>query len=162
QGQGPWGSSRRTGRPWRTTAGAAIGCRSRSMSRTTRGRPNSGFRSPRPRPATRPPAAPATGPPAARRSPAMPVMAQPRAGREGVGARKVTVEQVIATRDRGVVPTRLTAGERRFWTAALPSMPTGGIVQETAQRIAGAQAAPRAKARAIYDWVVDNTFRDAA
>jgi hypothetical protein len=82
---------------------------------------------------------------------------------QATGTRKVAVEQTVATRDRGVVPARLTAAERRFWTAALPSMPTSGICLDTANRIvAAAGQAPRAKARAIYDWVVDNTFRDAA
>jgi transglutaminase-like putative cysteine protease len=76
--------------------------------------------------------------------------------------RIVTVEQLVATRDRGLVPANLSTHERRFWTAALPSMPTDGIVKATAQRIVGSETQPRAKARAIYDWVVDNCFRDAA
>ena len=42
--------------------------------------------------------------------------------------RTVTVDQIVATRDRGLVPANLSAHERRFWTAALPSMPTDGIV----------------------------------
>ncbi|HEX3406114.1 MAG TPA: transglutaminase domain-containing protein [Caulobacteraceae bacterium] len=78
------------------------------------------------------------------------------------GERTVTVEQTIATRERGLLPAHLSAHERRFWTAAIPSMPTDGIVRDTAQRIVGGETQPRAKARAIYDWVVDNTFRDAA
>jgi transglutaminase-like putative cysteine protease len=76
--------------------------------------------------------------------------------------RTVTVEQVVATRDRGLTPARLSAHERRFWTAPLPSMPTDGIVQATAQRIVGTETQPRPRARAIYDWTVDNCFRDAA
>ena len=76
--------------------------------------------------------------------------------------RTVRVEQVIATRDRGLTPAQISAHERRFWTAPLPSMPTDGIVQATALRIVGSETQPRAKARAIYDWVVDNCFRDAA
>jgi transglutaminase-like putative cysteine protease len=76
--------------------------------------------------------------------------------------RTVTVEQVVATRDRGLLPAQLSAHERQFWTAAQPSMPTDGIVKATAQRIVGTETQPRAKARAIYDWVVDNCFRDAA
>ena len=76
--------------------------------------------------------------------------------------RTVKVEQTIATRDRGLVRGQLSARERQFWTAAIPSMPTDGIVGATARRIVGDATRPRAKARAIYDWVVDNTFRDAA
>ena len=80
----------------------------------------------------------------------------------GAAQRTVRVEQIVATRDRGLLPAQLSAHERLFWTVALPSMPTDGIVKATAQRIVGTETQPRAKARAIYDWVVDNCFRDAA
>jgi transglutaminase-like putative cysteine protease len=39
-------------------------------------------------------------------------------------------------------------------------MPIDGIVAETAARIVQGIDKPMARARAIYDWVVDNTFRD--
>lgn len=81
---------------------------------------------------------------------------------DGAGPRTVKVVQEIATRDRGLIRARLTPQERRLWTAATPSLPTGGVVGDTARKIVGARRAPRDKARAIYDWVVDNTFRDAA
>ena len=41
------------------------------------------------------------------------------------------------------------------------SSPTDGIVLEKATEIIGARTAPLDKARAIYDWIVDNTFRRA-
>lgn len=41
-------------------------------------------------------------------------------------------------------------------------MPTGGIVRRTAEQIVAGKREPRERARAIYDWVVDNTFRDPA
>lgn len=78
------------------------------------------------------------------------------------GDRKATVIQTVATRDRRADPAQLSAADRRFWTAPAASLPTDGIVGETARRIVLGQATPRAKARAIYDWVVDNTFRDGA
>ena len=78
------------------------------------------------------------------------------------GPRTVRVEQTIQTRDRGLEPARLSAAERALWTAPTASMPTDGIVLQTAQHAVGERTAPRARARAIYDWVVDNTFRDAA
>ena len=81
---------------------------------------------------------------------------------DGAGPRTVRIEQLIETSDRSLEPQRLTAAQRRLWTSPTASMPIDGIVLETAQRVAGGHAAPRAKARAIYDWVVDNTFRDAA
>lgn len=80
----------------------------------------------------------------------------------GSGPRTAKVSQEVATRDRVLVRARLSADERRLWTAATPSLPTDGIVADTARKIVGARRAPRDKARAIYDWVVDNTFRDAA
>ncbi|MGE5336394.1 MAG: transglutaminase-like domain-containing protein [Gemmatimonadota bacterium] len=39
-------------------------------------------------------------------------------------------------------------------------IPTDGIVKETADRITKGARTDVAKARAIYDWVVENTFRD--
>jgi transglutaminase-like putative cysteine protease len=39
-------------------------------------------------------------------------------------------------------------------------IPTTGIVRDTAVKITRGHATPLARARAIYDWIVDNTFRD--
>ena len=78
------------------------------------------------------------------------------------GDRKVTVTQTVATRDRRADPAVLSPAERRLWTAPTASLPTDGIVGETARRIVLGHADPKARARAIYDWVVDNTFRDGA
>jgi len=78
------------------------------------------------------------------------------------GPRTVTLTQTMATRDRTVDATPLTAAERRFWLEPVPSLPTYGIVKTTADKITAGHDTPRARARAIYDWVVDNTFRDAA
>ncbi|MBV9750639.1 MAG: transglutaminase domain-containing protein [Acetobacteraceae bacterium] len=83
-------------------------------------------------------------------------------GREA--AQTLDVVQRVATRDRGgsdpLLP--LTEADRRFWTAPTPSAPTDGIVRETAERIIAGKAEPRARLRALYDWVVDNTWRDPA
>ncbi len=82
---------------------------------------------------------------------------------EAAPARTVTVRQRIRTRDRqGGDGRPLTPAERAFWTAPASSLPTGGIVRDTALRITAGKSEPRAKLRAIYDWVVDSTFRDAA
>jgi transglutaminase-like putative cysteine protease len=78
------------------------------------------------------------------------------------GDRKVTVAQTVSTRDRRADPAGLSLAEQRFWTAPTASLPTDGIVGETARRIVLGRTDPKAKARAIYDWVVDNTFRDGA
>jgi len=74
--------------------------------------------------------------------------------------RQITLMQTIATRDRSLTPSILSASERALWTAPTPSMPTDGIVRDAAQTIVAGHTTPRDRARAIYDWVVDNTFRD--
>jgi len=75
--------------------------------------------------------------------------------------RQVEVVQRIATSDRGSLPMiPLTQAERAFWTAPQPSVPTDGIVRETADRITAGYSTPRERLRAIYDWVVDTTWRD--
>lgn len=74
-----------------------------------------------------------------------------------------TVEtvQVVSTRDReGGDRTSITPDERRLWLHPTESAPTDGIVRDTAERIVAGHTAPRARLRAIYDWVVDNTSRD--
>jgi transglutaminase-like putative cysteine protease len=78
------------------------------------------------------------------------------------GPREVSVVEILATRDRTLDPASLTLAEQRFWTAPVASLPTDGIVRATAQRITAGRTQPREKLRAIYDWVVDNTFRDGA
>ena len=78
------------------------------------------------------------------------------------GPRKLTLVETLATTDRTADGARLTPAEQRFWTSPTASLPLDGIVGETAKRITAGVSEPRARARAIYDWVVDNTFRDAA
>jgi transglutaminase-like putative cysteine protease len=72
----------------------------------------------------------------------------------------------IATRDRAVdlskhgsVPP-LPDAERKLYTSATELMPTDGIVKATAERIVGWAFSDVEKARRIYEWIVDNTFRD--
>ena len=43
---------------------------------------------------------------------------------------------------------------------ASPSMPTDGIVAERASEITRSAQSPLQKSHAIYEWIVDNTFRD--
>ena len=74
---------------------------------------------------------------------------------------QIEVVQTVTTRDRRATPfLPLTQAERQFWTAPTASVPTDGIVLETARRITAGMKEPRAKLRAIYDWVVDHTYRD--
>ena len=80
----------------------------------------------------------------------------------GKGAGNAHVVQTVETRDRATEPDPATPAELALYLAATPSMPTDGIVRRTAEQIVTGKEAPRDRARAIYDWVVDNTFRDPA
>jgi transglutaminase-like putative cysteine protease len=78
----------------------------------------------------------------------------------------VEVTSRFMTRDRAVdlaAPrgaADLSAGERQFYTAPTDMIPTDGIVRETALKITRGARDDVEKARAIYEWIVDNTFRD--
>ncbi len=73
----------------------------------------------------------------------------------------------FATRDHAVDLSRprgdakLGAAERQFFTAPTELIPTDGIVRDTARGIVKGVDGDVNKARAIYEWVVENTFRDA-
>ena len=73
----------------------------------------------------------------------------------------------FATRDVAVdlsKPGRAPAEDRAVLARYLEStdlMPTDGIVKETSSKIVKGARTDVDKARAIYEWVVDNTFRDA-
>jgi transglutaminase-like putative cysteine protease len=79
----------------------------------------------------------------------------------------IEVASRLATRDHGVDLSRsrsdaakLSAEERAFFTAPTEYIPTDGIVRDTARPIVKKARSDVQKARAIYEWVVDNTFRD--
>ena len=85
------------------------------------------------------------------------------------GAAEPRLELVsrIATRERTVDPAKprpdavqLSAAERAFFTAPTEYIPTDGIVRKTALGIVKGARTDVEKARAIYEWVVENTFRD--
>lgn len=78
----------------------------------------------------------------------------------------LTVVSRFRSRDRGDVlgatgAAPLSPEARARYLAATNLLPTDGIVKETADRITAGAATDVAKARAIYDWVVDNTERVA-
>ena len=80
----------------------------------------------------------------------------------------VEVTSRFATRDRatdlsrpGRGSARLSAADAAFYTAPSELIPTDGIVRKTANGIVKGARTDVEKARAIYEWVVDNTFRDA-
>ena len=69
----------------------------------------------------------------------------------------------VSTQDRktGLKESRQPLpSEAARYLRASPSMPTDGIVAERAAEITRGAHTPLQKSHAIYDWIVDNTFRD--
>ena len=86
---------------------------------------------------------------------------------EGPGIPVIEVTSRVATREHTVDPSKpradaekLDAADRQFFTAPTEYIPTDGIVRKTAQGIVKGASTDVQKARAIYEWVVENTFRD--
>jgi len=79
------------------------------------------------------------------------------------GHRVVNVTTRVATRDRHMAAAarRLRdMDEAALYLKPTEHMPQDGIVHDTAHKIVKGLRDPDAKARAIYEWIVDNTFRD--
>ncbi len=83
---------------------------------------------------------------------------------DGTGPRTVTLTTRVGTLDRrsdfgaasgGTIPEHVAK-----FLKPNAMITTDGIVRETADRIVGSKRDPLAKAQAIYDWIVGNTFRD--
>ena len=76
----------------------------------------------------------------------------------------VEVTSRFQTRDRAIDLSaggaRLSREERAFYTEATSLMPTDGIVRKTALEATKGAKSEMDKARALYDWIVENTFRD--
>jgi transglutaminase-like putative cysteine protease len=72
----------------------------------------------------------------------------------------------VAARDRSVDLGRpgaaapLSEADRKLYTGATALVPTDGIVKQTSDNITARAKTDVEKARAIYEWIVDNTFRD--
>jgi transglutaminase-like putative cysteine protease len=79
----------------------------------------------------------------------------------------IEVTNNIKVRDRAIDLSKpgnaetLSADERKLYLGSTDLIPTGGIVKETADKIVKGARTDLKKARAIYEWVVENTFRDA-
>jgi transglutaminase-like putative cysteine protease len=76
------------------------------------------------------------------------------------------VVSTFSTRNRAMelgkpdLALRLDAASAAFFTAATDLIPTDGIVRDTAREIVKGKKSDVARARAIYEWIVENTFRD--
>lgn len=87
--------------------------------------------------------------------------------KDGEAAPAATVVSKILTQDRAVDLTRpgkvaaLPDAQRRLFLASTHLMPTDGIVKQVSDGITKGHRSDLEKVRAIYDWVVENGFRDA-
>jgi transglutaminase-like putative cysteine protease len=85
---------------------------------------------------------------------------------DGEQAPVAEVASRIATRDRAVDLSKpgavhqLSDAERKLYTAGTDLIPTDGVVKSTADSIVGWAFSDVEKARRIYEWIVDNTFRN--
>ena len=76
-------------------------------------------------------------------------------------AREIEVIAQVATRDRSGFCPDTSQEELAEYLKPTASSPNEGVVLAKAREIVGGRTAPLDKARAIYDWIVDNTFRRA-
>ncbi len=79
---------------------------------------------------------------------------------------QIEIVAQVQAQNRSVTPGKGTAAplseaERKLNLMPTTFLPTDGIVKETADEIVRGKQGDVAKARAIYDWVVENTFRNA-
>jgi transglutaminase-like putative cysteine protease len=86
--------------------------------------------------------------------------------KSGETAPRAEVTSRVQLRDRNWAadrdePRALTETERALYLEATELMPTDGIVKETAEKAIAGRTTDQEKAEAIYQWVVDNTFRNA-
>lgn len=81
---------------------------------------------------------------------------------QGEAAPVAEIVSRMTTRDRALAPRHatLSAAERRLYTSPTALIPTDGIVKQTSNKIVGGASSDEAKARTIYEWVVENTHRN--
>jgi transglutaminase-like putative cysteine protease len=81
----------------------------------------------------------------------------------------IAITSKISTRDRAVdfskpgKAEKLSAAEHKLNTSSTKFIPTGGLVKETSDKIIKAANAKSDldKTRAIYEWMIENTYREA-
>ncbi len=77
-----------------------------------------------------------------------------------VTSRFMTRERTVDLSRPAAPGARLAAADRAFFTAPTDLIPTDGIVRKTAGQVTKGARTDVHKARAIYEWVVENTYRD--
>jgi transglutaminase-like putative cysteine protease len=85
---------------------------------------------------------------------------------EGESAPTVEVTSAIATQNRAVDLARplgtqpLSNAQRALYLAPTELIPTDGIVKETSDKITAGAKTDLDKARLLYEWIVENCYRD--
>ena len=87
---------------------------------------------------------------------------------ENEAVRTVEITSLVSMRDRmvdlgapAIAHQKLSSANRDFYTAGSKFIPVDGIVKETSDKIISGRQSEVEKVQAIYDWMVENTFRDA-
>lgn len=79
----------------------------------------------------------------------------------------IEVISSVAAQDRFIDKSKpgnaaaLSDADRKLYTSATALIPIDGIVKATSDKIVGNASSDREKAQKLYDWVVENTFRNA-
>lgn len=87
--------------------------------------------------------------------------------KEGESAPAIELISKVSAQDRAVDLTKprgmqtLSDTDHKLYLAPTDLIPTDGIVKETADKITASATSDTDKARAIYEWVVENCHRDA-
>jgi transglutaminase-like putative cysteine protease len=86
---------------------------------------------------------------------------------KGQASPVIEVTSTVAAQDRAIDLTKpgkaaaLSDSDRKLYTGSTALIPTGGIVKATSDKIVAGAGSDMEKARKIYDWVVENTHRNA-
>ncbi len=90
------------------------------------------------------------------------VVAEFPAGAKAVltGTSRIKTKNLAVNLSAPGKPQKVSRAELQYFLRPTKLMPTDGIVKSTADEITKGSKTDVAKARAIYEWIVDNTFRD--
>jgi transglutaminase-like putative cysteine protease len=82
-------------------------------------------------------------------------------------AAAIEVTSRISTQDRAIDLSKpgsatLSDSDRKLYTGSTALIPTDGIVKETSDKIVADAASDIEKARKVYEWIVENTYRKAS
>lgn len=87
---------------------------------------------------------------------------------ESQRAPSIEVTSSVSAQDRAIDLTKpgpaqaLSEADRKLYTGATTLIPTHGIVKATSDKIVADAKTDLEKAQRIYDWVVENTYRNAS